>query len=310
VASAATVKIDAEGGVVLSCGVTDQGGGQWTMAAQVVSEVLGVPMGQISVIMSDTEATPPDTGTGGSGTTYRVGNIVGFAAEDARRQVVRIAAERLKVDEEELVLRDGEVCVRSDPSKKLTLARVASAAGSSPGGAIIGTSQDVREEYLSAHAHELAEYVDAPSFAAHVAKVRVDPETGQIDVLKYYTAQDVGKALNLLNCTGQIEGGVVFGLGYALSEEIITEDGTNLNANLWEYLLPTAPHIPPITVDLVEIPSTYGPYGAKGVGETPCVGVAPAIANAVEDAIGARVTQAPLTPERVLAALRAKQAGV
>jgi CO/xanthine dehydrogenase Mo-binding subunit len=137
-----------------------------------------------------------------------------------------------------------------------------------------------------------------------VAKIKVNPETGQIDVQQYYTAQDVGRAINPLNCKGQIEGGVVYGLGYALTEEILSENGTNLNANLWEYLLPTAPHIPELTVDLVEVPSTYGPFGAKGVGETPVAPVAAVIANALEDALGVRVTQAPLTPERVRAAIR------
>ena len=116
----------------------------------------------------------------------------------------------------------------------------------------------------------------------------------------------MGRALNPLACKGQIEGGVVFGLGYALSEELLSENGVNLNANLWEYLLPTSPHIPDLTVELVEIPSTYGPFGAKGVGETANVPVAATIANAVEAAVGARVTEAPLTPERVLAAIRAK----
>jgi CO/xanthine dehydrogenase Mo-binding subunit len=138
------------------------------------------------------------------------------------------------------------------------------------------------------------------------AQVEVDPETGAVKVLRYFSAQDVGRAINPLACLGQLEGGVVFGLGYALTEEIRTESGTPTNANLWEYLLTTAPHVPELDIELVEVPSTYGPFGAKGVGETPCVPVAAAIANAIEDAVGARVTEAPFTPERVLAAIAAK----
>jgi CO/xanthine dehydrogenase Mo-binding subunit len=302
--SAATVKIDVDGSVAVLSGVADQGGGQWTLVAQVASEVLGIPFDRVSVIAGDTEATPYESGTGGSNTTYRVGNVIRQAAEDARRQLVRIAAERLKVDEEELDLANGEVIVRSDPSKKTTIAAVAQAAMSSAGGPIVGTSAEGREQEIREHGAEQAERVDAPSFASHVAQVTVDPETGVIDVQRYYTAQDVGKALNELSCKGQIEGGVVFGLGYALTEEVLSESGQNLNANLWEYLLPTAPHVPDLTVDIVEVPSTYGPFGAKGVGETPCIPVAPAIANAVEDAIGVRITEAPLTPERVMAAIR------
>src|SRR5262249_11525430 len=244
-----------------------------------------------------------EQGTGGSGTTYRVGNVTRQAAEDARRQILRLASERLEVDEEELRLADSTVFVASNPEKKLSIAQVAQGATAAAPGPIMGTSNEGREAEIREFGHEQAETADAPSFAAHVAEVTVDPETGMVRVQRYYSAQDVGKALNLLNCTGQIEGGIVYGLGYALTEEIVTENGMNLNANLWEYLLPTAPHIPELTVDLIEIPSKFGPYGAKGVGETPCVGVAAAIANAIEDAVGVRVTHAPFTPERVLAAI-------
>ena len=302
--SAATIKIDVDGSVAVLSGVADQGGGQWTLVAQIASEVLGVPFERVSVIAGDTESTPYESGTGGSNTTYRVGNVIRQAAEDARRKLLRVAAERLKVDEEELALADGEVFVRSDSSKRVTIAAAAQAAMSSAAGPIVGTSSEGREQEILAHGEEQAERVDAPSFASHIAQISVDPETGMITVERYYTAQDVGKALNQLSCKGQIEGGVVFGLGYALTEEVLSDNGQNLNANLWEYLLPTAPHVPELTVDIVEVPSTYGPFGAKGIGETPCIPVAPAIANALEDAIGVRVTEAPLTPERVLAAIR------
>lgn len=302
--SAATVKIDVDGSVAVLSGVADQGGGQWTLVAQIASEVLGVPFDRVSVIAGDTEATPYESGTGGSNTTYRVGNVIRQAAEEARRKLLRIAAERLKVDDEELDLANGEVIVRSDPTKRITIAAAAQAAMASDSGPIVGTSSEGREQEIRDHGEEQAERVDAPSFASHIAQISVDTETGMINVERYYTAQDVGKALNPLSCKGQIEGGVVFGLGYALTEEVLSDSGQNLNANLWEYLLPTAPHVPELTVEIVEVPSTYGPFGAKGVGETPCIPVAPAIANALEDAIGVRVTEAPLTPERVLAAIR------
>lgn len=306
VESAATVKIDVDGSVVVLSGIADQGGGQWSMVAQVASEVLGVPVEKVSVIAADTEGTPPDTGTGGSQTTYRVGNVVRQAAQDAREKLLRVAAERMKVDEEELAIHDGVVYLQADPSKKQTVAEVAQAAATGPWGSVIGTSSEAREREIRDHGHEQAEIVDAPSFACHVAQVTVDPETGYVTVDRYYTSQDVGKALNPLSCKGQIEGAVVFGLGYAMTEELISENGTNLNANLWEYLLPTAPHVPDLTVELVEVPSTYGPFGAKGVGETGNLPVPPAIANAIESAVGARVTEAPFTPERVLKAIKAK----
>jgi CO/xanthine dehydrogenase Mo-binding subunit len=302
--AAATVHVDVEGYATVTSGVTDQGGGQWSLAASVASEVLGLPVDRVNVIAADTEATPFEHGTGGSGTTYRVGNIVRQAAEDARQQLLQAAATRLPATVDELDLADSEVFVRSDPSQRISIANAAHAAMGLPAGAVMGSSRPGREREVLETAHEREELVDAPSFAVHVAQVQVDPETGNVDVLRYYTVQDVGRALNSLACKGQIEGGVVFGLGYALSEELISAEGTNLNANLWEYLIPTAPHVPDLTVELVEVPSTYGPYGAKGVGETPCIPVAAAIANAVEDAIGARITQAPLTPERVRAATK------
>ncbi|HEY3118852.1 MAG TPA: xanthine dehydrogenase family protein molybdopterin-binding subunit, partial [Chloroflexota bacterium] len=301
--SSATVKIDTDGSVVVMSGVADQGGGQWSLVAQIASEVLDVPVARVSVIAADTEGTPPEQGTGGSQTTYRVGNVVRQAAESARQKVVRLAASKLEVDEEEIEIKEGVASVRSDPSKKMTMAQIGQAAATSPAGPITGTDAEAREREIKEQGHAREETVDAASFACHIAKIKVDPETGQIDVQQYYTSQDVGRALNPINCKGQIEGGVVYGLGYALSEEILSENGTNLNANLWEYLLPTAPHIPELTVELVEVPSSYGPFGAKGVGETPVIPVAAAIANAVEDAIGVRVTQAPFTPERVRAAI-------
>ncbi|HEY3118552.1 MAG TPA: molybdopterin cofactor-binding domain-containing protein, partial [Chloroflexota bacterium] len=304
--SAVTVKIDVDGSVVVLTGAADQGGGQWSLVAQIASQVLGVPMDQVTVVAADTESTPIEGGIGGSNATYRVGNSVRQAAEDARDKLLLFASERLKVDPEELQIQDGELVVRSDPSQHLSVAEAAHAATTSAAGAIIGTSAPVREREVQLHGKEQTEIVDAPSTSCVAAQVEVDPETGAVKVLRYFSAQDVGRAINPLACLGLLEGGVVFGLGYALTEEIRTESGTPTNANLWEYLLTTAPHVPELDIELVEVPSTYGPFGAKGVGETPCVPVAAAIANAIEDAVGARVTEAPFTPERVLAAIAAK----
>ena len=307
VESAASVKIDVDGSVVVLSGVSDQGGGQWSMVAQVAAEVLSVPMDRVSVIAADTEGTPYELGTSGSNITYRVGTVVRQASEDARRKLLRVAAERLQVDEEELTVDDGQVVVRADPSKRLTMAAMAQAAMSSPGGAIIGTSTATREDEIRDHGEDMARRVDTPSLACHVALIEFDRETGRIEVLRYFAAHDVGRALNPLACSGQIEGGVVFGLGYALGEEMIAEEGRNVNANLWEYLLPTAPHVPDLHVELVEYPSTYGPFGAKGIGESPCIAVAAAVANALADATGARLTEIPLTPERVMKAMMAEK---
>ena len=305
--SAATVRIDVDGSVVVLTGASDQGAGQWSLVAQIVGEVLGVPLDRVSVIASDTEVTPYERFIGGSTGTYRFGNSVRQAAEDARARLMRLAEPVLQVDHEEVALGGGDAYVRSDPSRRVAIAQLAQAAMTSPGGEISGDSGRAREREIEEYAAEQRETVDAPSFCCHVAEVEVDPETGIVRVLRYYAVQDVGKAINPMACTGQIQGGVVFGLGFALSEEIIGVDGNNVNANLWEYLLPMAPEIPDITVDLVEVPSKFGPFGAKGIGETPTIPVAAAIANAIEAAIGVRVTASPFTPERVLAAIRSQR---
>lgn len=302
--SAAAVRIETDGSVVVLSGASDQGGGQWSVLAQIASEVLRVPMERVTVIAGDTDTTPYETGVGGSNMTYRAGNSVRQAAEDAREQLLELAAEELGVDKEELILADGAASTTADPSKGMTLGDIARRALGSAAGQILGTSARVREREVREHGREQSESTDSPSFSCHVAVVEVDPETGQVSVPRYFAVQDVGRAINPMGCEGQLQGGVAFGLGYALSEELITRDGTPANANLWEYLLPNAPGIPDVQVDLVEIPSTYGPFGAKGIGEGPCIPVAAAIANAIEDAIGVRVTDIPLTPERVLKAIR------
>jgi CO/xanthine dehydrogenase Mo-binding subunit len=305
--SAAAVRIETDGSVVVLSGASDQGGGQWSVLTQIAAEVLAVPMDRVTVIAGDTDTTPYETGVGGSNMTYRAGNSVRQAAQDAREQVLEFAAERLGVDVEELTLADGTVAVVADPTKHLSLAEIARHALGSPAGQILGTSARVREREVREHGREQSESTDSPSFSCHVAVVAVDAPTGQITVERYFAAQDVGRAINPMGCEGQLQGGVAFGLGYALTEELLHQDGVTANANLWEYLLPNAPSIPDVTVDLVEIPSTYGPFGAKGIGEGPCIPVAAAIANAVEDAIGVRVTDIPMTPDRVRAAIRAQR---
>ncbi|MSQ24326.1 MAG: hypothetical protein EXR58_07245, partial [Chloroflexi bacterium] len=262
--SSATVRVDIDGSVVVLTGATDQGGGQWGLARQVASEVLGVPVETVSVIAGDTDATPTEQAIGGSGGSYRMGTAVRQAAQDAREQILRFAADHLKADIAELTLRDGVVRVAGDASRHLSLTEVGHLAPRSAAGAIVGNSGPVRAREFLDHGKEQMEVADAPSFAYHVVKVRVDPQTGQIEVPKYYIVQDVGKALNPMYCEGQLEGGVVMGLGYALTEELLSDGGTNINANLWEYLLPTAPLILDLTAELVEVPSTYGPFGAKG----------------------------------------------
>jgi len=218
------------------------------------------------------------------------------AARDARSQVFAIAAEMLEASAEDMELRDGKVMVRGVPEKYVTLPQIA------------GNTMRFGAPYEPVFGRgRSANRVASPMFAAHLAKVAVDPETGEVRVLDYVAAQDVGRAINPAEVEGQIHGGVVQGIGWALFEGMIyDESGQLLTATLMDYALPHSLDVPPITSLLVEIPSGLGPFGARGVGEPPVVPVAAAIANAIKDAIGVRLTQIPMTPERVLAALENK----
>jgi CO/xanthine dehydrogenase Mo-binding subunit len=233
----------------------------------------------------------------GSKTTYTVGTAVLSAARDARNQAFIIAADMLEASVEDMEMRDGRVMVKGAPEKYVTLQQIA--ANSMRFGA---PYEPVFGRGRSAHR------VPSPMFAAHVAKVAVDPETGEVRVLDYIAAQDVGRAINPAEVEGQIHGGVVQGIGWALFEGMMyDESGQLLTSTLMDYGLPHSQDVPTITPLLVEVPSGLGPFGARGVGEPPVVPVAAAIANAIKDAVGIRMTQIPMTPERVYASLREKQ---
>lgn len=301
-ASAAVVSVNDDGSVVLVSGVTDQGAGQHTVMAQIVAEVLGVPFEAVKVVAADTDTTPYEEGTSGSRTTLRVGVTVKLAAEDARHQLLALAAERLETKAEDLELAGGKVFPKGQPEKAVPLSTIAAASLTSRRGPIIGTSGPLREERLAQLA-KLGQVVDAPPYSTHAAEVEVDPDTGQVKVLRYIAIQDVGCALNPLNIAGQIHGCVVAGMGYALSEQVIVDRGQVINPNFGDYLLPMAPETPAVDHQLVEEPSDFGPFGAKAVGEPPIVPVAATIANAVQEAVGVRVGDLPITPEKVLAAM-------
>ncbi|MBM2831856.1 MAG: Ald Xan dh protein [Dehalococcoidia bacterium] len=304
-ASSAYVRVNEDGTATLFSGISEVGGGQWTAMSQIVAEVLGIPFEHVSVVSGDTELVPHEGGTGGSLTTGRVGTSVRLAAEDARGQLLRLAALRLKVREEELEIGRGQVYAKGTPETAISVADLATAALTSPGGSILGTGRHLREKWVASLA-EAKGMVDSAHYCTHAACVEVDAETGQVRVLKYFACHDVGFAINPLLVEGQIEGGVVFGLGYALTEEVINQRGRVLNPSFMDYHLPTAPGLPRIEYATISVPSGLGPFGVKGIGEPPTVPVAPAIANAVYDAVGVRIKDLPLTAEKVLKALKGK----
>jgi CO/xanthine dehydrogenase Mo-binding subunit len=302
------VKINEDGSVIVFTGVKEVGGGQNTVAAQLVAETLGVAYDDVTVVAADTDHTPWDQGSGGNEATYRAGLNALLAAEDARNQLIELAAQKMGTSPTEIELQGGRVYVRDDYTKSMTLAEAAALSLRMMGSPILGTGTGggVRKAKFAGEL-PAEKWHDGLQHATHAAKVRVDPDTGKVKVLKYYACHDVGFAINPQNVEGQIEGGVAFGLGCALTEEVIIQDGTTLNANLTDYRLPVALDVPNIECEIVEIPSTAGPLGAKGLGEGTNVPVAPAIANAVCEAIGRRITRLPLTCERVYQALQEKE---
>lgn len=300
--SSAWVKVNEDGTVVLITGVTDSGGGQYSIFAQIVAEILSIPPESVAVIAADTDTTPFEQGTGGSRTTYRVGNSVRFAAEDAKEKLLSLAAEKLDASIQDLELRQGRVFVKKDPTRSLDLAALGAASLTSKKGPIIGVGEKFREELLAKMAKAENE-VDTPSYGTHAVQVEVDPDTGTVKVLKYFAAHDVGFAVNPANIRGQIEGSIAFGMGYALNEEIVLEQGKVQNPDLLDYKLPIIANMPSIESVTVEVPSRFGPYGAKGIGEPPFIPVAPAIANAIYNAVGVRMKDLPMTPEKIFNAL-------
>lgn len=305
----AMVKINEDGSAAIITGVVDQGAGQYSVLAQIVAEVLSIHIEAISVVAADTETTPFEQAVGASSATYRVGNSARLAAEDARRKLLRLASTRLEAPPEALELKGGRVFIKSMPDRGLPLANLAAIAINSPGGQIIGQAGELKEAFLSFQIPYKDE-IDTASYSTHLAEVEVDPDTGKVKVLRYFAAHDVGFALNPQSVKNQIEGGIAFGLGYALTEQLILHQGKTLNNNLTDYKLPDFTTIPPIDMAIIEVPSRFGPYGAKGVGEPPVIPVAPAIANAVYDAVGVRITELPITAERVFFALREKKKAI
>src|SRR5713101_4400489 len=294
--AAALCRLEQDGTFTVVVGSVDVSGSDASLAL-IAAEELSLPASAVNVTHDNTDSMPYSGISAGSKTTYTVGSAVLAAARDARNQVFTIAAEMLEASAKDMELQDGKVMVKGVPEKYVTLQQIAanSMRFGAPYEPVYGRGRS-------------ANRVSSPMFAAHLAKVAVDPETGEVRVLDYVAAQDVGRAINLAEVEGQIHGGVVQGIGWALFEGMIyDEQGQLLTSTLMDYALPHSQDVPAITPLLVEVPSALGPFGAKGVGEPPVVPVAAAIANAIRDAVGVRMTQIPMTPEHVFAALREGQ---
>ena len=294
------VKINPDGTVALNTGAAEIGTAALTGAAQVLAEDLGIELTDVNVVSADTLSTPFDFGAQGSRTAFAVGNACRAAVADLRQQLLALAARHLGVDESALELRGGAVHAVSE-GKRATLAELARLSQASGGGLIahgtfVAPPTAYDEKRVEGHVYPA---FHSPSFHAHAAEVSVDADTGEITVERYVVAQDVGFAMNPRYIEGQIEGGVAQGLGQALSEEIVYENGRVLNPNLTDYKMPTTLDLPRVESIIVQHPSLVGPYGAKGVGEPPNIEPPAAIANAVASATGLRITSLPITAEKI-----------
>lgn len=293
--------IDDFGKVTLVTGSTDIGQGSETVLAQIVAEVLGVHLDRVRVVNSDTDVKPWDVGVHASRTSYVAGNSAMLAATQAKEKLLAAAAKQHGVPVAELTLREGHV-MRG--GKKLEpIDRLVRALHFSNQAELLITQAYFEPGSVKQDGGFKGQVSPTYAFGTHAVEVEVELDTGLVRVLGVWAAHDVGKVLNALGIEGQIEGGVVMGLGYALTEELKVEQGKVKNPSFRDYHLFTAPEVPPIHFELVETQDPSGPFGAKGVGEAPAICVAAAVANAVYDATGVRFTSLPLTPERVLEGL-------
>jgi xanthine dehydrogenase molybdenum-binding subunit len=296
--SSAYVRIREDGKISLVSGGCDHGGtGQHTVIAQIAADELGVPLEDIVVTAEDTDTTPFDSGTAGaSGGTYTVGGAVLDAIADLKRKLLRQVSFMLRTEIKDLEIMGGGVHVKGDPERGLSFREIAQRA------------QVNRHPYamLEGDGYHYYPPTNAPPFFVDFIEVEVDIETGEVKVLKVVAAHDSGRAINPMFFEGQVQGGIQQGIGYALTEELVIdkETGRPLNPTFLDYNMLRATDMPEIEILIIETNEPTGPHGAKGLGEPCSVAVAPAIANAIFDAIGVRMKELPMTPERILQGLR------
>jgi CO/xanthine dehydrogenase Mo-binding subunit len=302
--SAATVHLNADGSATLvTAGVEIGSGSMMQSLPQIVASALGLRPENIIVRTADTDAAGYDVGVGGGRTTVSLGAASLAACGEVRKKLLDVAADMLEAAPEDLVLRNGRVEVVGAEGSGTTIAAVAQRAQAIVGpisgsGSFTGSGVPAMPGCAAGH---FIEALDIPVFAIHECEVAVDQETGHVEVLSYRVVQDVGRALNPRAVCGQIQGGVVQGLGYALHEEIsIGANGRIRQDCLENYRVPLAQDVVPVEISLYEGAPSIGPLGTKGAGEIPILNVGAAVACAVSNAIGRRVQELPLTPPRVL----------
>jgi len=310
-AGSAFIKVNHDGTVTSFVGAVDVGQGSTTILTQIIAEELGVEFEDVRMITADSELTPFDSGTKACRVTYVVGNAVKKAAKKAKEILLKIAAIELGlISHEKLVSKKGQIFLESYPELHISIQDAAYASERKYGKPIIAAASFAPTVFAlnpgTGHGNPYETHI----YATQIVEVEVDTETGEVEVLKVIAVHDCGKAINPMMVEGQIEGGIIMGLGYTLTENFLEDrkNGNILSQSFMDYKLPTIKDIPKICIKgIVEEPDTNGPFGAKGVGEPTPVLIAPAIINAIYDAVGVRIYNLPVTPEKILAALEEKE---
>ncbi|GAC1566529.1 MAG: xanthine dehydrogenase family protein molybdopterin-binding subunit [Ktedonobacteraceae bacterium] len=304
--SAVQIRLDRGGGVTVYCGATDIGQGSTSVLAYIVAEELGIQPEDMHLETADTTLTPVDLGSYSSRVTFMAGNAAIVAARKLKGQLFQLAAEHLRVPEAQLQAAGGVIYDENDPGAALPFAKAIELAEARFGALVSSGSyappEDIHGNYKGAGVGPSPAY----SYSTCVALVAVDVETGEVAVEKLWMAHDVGQSINPLLVAGQVEGGAYMGYGEAVMEQQIFRKGRHKIPSLLDYKLPTTLDTPEIETILIEIPDREGPFGGKEAGQGPLNPAIPAIANAVFDAIGVRIDEVPITPDKVLKALKAE----
>jgi CO/xanthine dehydrogenase Mo-binding subunit len=300
--SSAVVKLNEDASLSIYAGTVEMGQGSETVLAQIAGKELGIPMQTIQVLGVDTDVVPYDLTTSSSRSTFHMGKAVQLAAQDILRQLKQIVAQEYGVPDDQVTFAGGKIRL---PETQLDYSDVMFKRFGMQGGTLVGEGQ-----VKTSTKNEFGEKSTSAFWflAAGAAEVEVDVETGKLKLIKYATAVDVGKALNPLGCRQQLAGAAITGIGQALFEEIAYDNGQLINPNLVDYVLPSLGDMPAVIDPIcVEVPDPNGPFGAKGIGESALIPVAPAIANAVFDAVGVRIKDLPIKAEKIFLALEEKK---
>jgi 4-hydroxybenzoyl-CoA reductase alpha subunit len=303
----ATIKINEDGKALIISGEGECGQGAATTLCQVAAEELGIPLEDVEFSQADTDLTTFCLGAFGSRLTYVAGNAVKDAAQKAKQQLYETASEMLEANPEDLISRDGKIFVKGAEQKSVSVSDVARARLFRRNGAPVVASGSFDADSVLQDATRYGNESGAYNFGCQAAEVEVDPETGQVQILKYVAASDCGTVINPIAAEGQVEGSVAQGMGYALIEGLKMEDGRPINPNFSDYRIPSMRDMPDLRHGFAASYEPTGPFGAKGLGELGMDPTAAVISNAIFDAVGVRIKTLPITPEKVLRALREKE---